>query len=114
MNEPTEQATECCKEIKEYVRENPAQVILAAAGVGLLLALVLTPRKRHRPDHRALQILEDIEHRLKGLAEPVYRRAISAADRGAAAVKEGIDHLEDMDIPSSCCSLTRKLKNLFR
>lgn len=117
MNEPDENNPEqpcCCRELRTYVRENPTQVVLAAAGLGLLLALLLGSRKSARPEHRAVQILEDIQHRLKDLAEPAYRRALSAADKGAAAVKEGVERLEEMDLPSSVCALSKKLKGLFR
>jgi len=78
----------CCEGLKDYVRENPTRVILAGVGVGLLLALALRPRKPARSEHRAIRILEDIQHKLKEIAEPAYHRAVSAADRGAAAVKE--------------------------
>jgi len=112
MNEPIENAPECCEELKNYVREHPGRVVLAAVGAGLLLAALL--RKPARPEHRAIQILEDIQDRLKDISKPMYRRAVSAADRGAALVKEGIEHLDDLDLPSSCGSISRKLKNLFR
>jgi len=103
----------CCEELKDYVRENPTRVILAGVGLGLLLAVALRPRKPARSEHRAMRILEDIQHHLKDLAEPAYRRAAAAADRGAAAVREGVEHLDDLDLPSTVCSLKRKLLDLF-
>ena len=113
MNESTDENNQvcCCGQVQEYVRRNPAQVILAAAGAGLLLALLFRPRK---PEHRALQLLEDIQHRLKSVAEPVYHRAVSAAEKGAAAIRDGKEQFADVDIPSTFRELRGKLKQLFR
>jgi hypothetical protein len=115
MNESFEQENEsqscCCGQLQDYVRKNPAQVILAAAGVVLLVALCARPRK---PEHRALQMLDDIQRRLKHAAEPVYNRALSAAEKGAAAFRDSKEHLDDIDIPSTFRDLRGKLKQIFR
>ena len=107
----------CCEHLKDYVRENPTRVILAGLGLGLLLAVALRPRKTVTSAQRAIHILEDIQDHLKEIAQPAYRRAASAATsaagRGAAAVREGVEHLDALDIPSTVCGLKRKLLDLF-
>ncbi|MGB8354385.1 MAG: hypothetical protein WCD79_10885 [Chthoniobacteraceae bacterium] len=110
----TQTPAACCENLKDYVRENPTRVILAGVGLGLLLAVALRPRKPATKAQRALQILEDIQDHLKEIAQPAYRSAVSAADRGAAAVREGVGHLDDLDLPSTVCSLKRRLLDLFR
>ena len=102
-------------ELKEYVREHPGRVVLAAAGLGLLIALLIRPRKVVRAEHRALELLEEIEHRVKEIAEPAYHRAIAAAEKGAANFKErAAERLDELDLPSSLCAVRRKLRELFR
>ena len=115
MNEPKKITPEyCCMELKEYVRENPTRVVLAGIGLGLLLALLIRPRKAIRAEHRAVQLLEDIQHRVKEIAEPAYHRAVAAAEKNAAAFKErAAERIHDLDIPSSLCAVSRRLKQLF-
>jgi hypothetical protein len=116
MNEKNNRTPECCcKELKDYAQENPLHVVLAALGLGLLIALIVRPRKVVRAELRALHLLEDIQHRVKEIAEPAYHRAVTAAEKSAAAFKEkAAEQLDDLDIPASLCTLKRKIRHLFK
>lgn len=87
---------------EEYVRQHPGGTLLVAAGLGLaavLVARVLTPAP---PRNRAVQLLEDIQHRLAGLAED-----------GAHAVSKGVDNLGALHLDRKFDGFSRGFKRLF-
>lgn len=90
-------------QFEDYVRQHPGTALLVAAGLGLaavLVTRVLTPAP---PRNRAVQLLEDIQHRLAGLAED-----------GAQALSKGVDGLGNLHLDHKVDRLSRRLKGLFQ
>lgn len=79
-------------QIEGMIRRHPVIAALATIGVGCAVGIVarelLTPPP---PRRRALQLLEDIQHRLAEFAEPAHDRASHLADEGVSAVKRGLN-----------------------
>lgn len=113
FDEAKESVEECvqdtAQQVETFVREHPAIAVLGAIGIGCavgLLAKMLVSSPPPPPKNRALQVLEDIQHRLSDLVSPAYDKASHYAEDGASAVKKGVDHLHDLH-------LGKRLKNLF-
>lgn len=99
-------------QFEDYVRRHPGGALLAAAGLGLaamLVARALTPP----PRNRAVRLLEDIQHRLAGFAQPAYDRVASLAEDGAHAVSNGVDRLGALHLDRKFDKFSRGLKSLF-
>lgn len=79
-------------QIETLIRRHPVCAALATVGFGCAVGIVarelLMPPPS--PKHRALQLLEDIQHRLAEFAEPAYDRASHLAEDGVSAVKRGL------------------------
>lgn len=98
-----EVAHQTAGEIETFVRENPAIAVAAAVGVGCALGIVaklLLAPPPPPPRHRALQVLEDIQHRLSELVGPAYDRASHLAEEGAEAVKKGVNSVQGIHFPN--------------
>jgi len=69
------------QEMEECVRRNPGTsllaTILAGVALGLLVRALLPDRK---PENRALRLLDEIEDRLRDLAEPSLRKVSDVAN----------------------------------
>jgi hypothetical protein len=114
MNDPENpNVTSYADEFDECVRENPIGAIVAAVGLGLVLALIVRLLQPPKPANRALRILHDIQDRLQELAEPAYRGASRLAGEGAAAMKSGMEHLADTGIEQNWRKIRRRLKGLL-
>lgn len=77
---------------EQCVRKYPGRTLLAATGLGLIVVLAaraLAPP----PRSHAVQLLEDIQHRLASLAHTGYDRVSSMAEDSADAVSKGIGGL---------------------
>lgn len=95
MNEPTieqpiaSSAAECCAEMDQCVRRNPAAAILIAMGAGLAIAvLVRALRPEPTPRQRLTHMIDDIEQRLRDAASPLLRKASGLAGDGAEALRD--------------------------
>ncbi|TLD72370.1 hypothetical protein FEM03_03160 [Phragmitibacter flavus] len=98
-----ELAHDTAGEIETFVRENPAIAVAAAVGIGCALGIIaklLLASPPPPPKHRALQVLEDIQHRLSDLVGPAYERATHFAEDGADAVKKGVHSVQGIHLPS--------------
>jgi hypothetical protein len=99
MNEPTveenisENIAACCSGADDCVRRNPGTAILAAIGTGLVIGLIVRAlRPEPTPRSRAMQLLKDIENRLRDITEPALRKASEMASEGASAVQDGLQN----------------------
>jgi hypothetical protein len=79
--------------IESLIRRHPVMAALTTVGLGCAVGIVarelLTPQPA--PRRRALQLLEDIQHRLAEITEPAYDRATHLADDGVSTVKRGMN-----------------------
>jgi len=78
--EPHRAVEQAYHEVEDRVRRYPGSTLLATvvAGVAIgLLVRALMPERR--PEQRALRLLDDIEDRLRSLAEPPLRKVSDAA-----------------------------------
>lgn len=101
-------------QIEDYVRQHPGTALLVAAGLGLAGILVMRALTPAPPRNRAVQLLEDIQHRLASLAQHGIDRASSLAADGANAASKGIDSLETFQVGRHFDKISRGLKNLFQ
>ncbi len=99
--------------LEDYVRQHPGRAMLVAAGLGLAVVLVARALSPAPPRNRAVQVLEDIQHRLANLAQLGIDRASSLADDGAHAVSKGVDSLDTIQIGRHFDRISRGLRNLF-
>ena len=84
-------AAEYCARIDQSARYHAALNILKAVGVGLVAGLVYHAlRPSPKPRRRLVRLIEDMEHRLRGIGEPALRKASAFASEGAHAVGEGV------------------------
>ena len=98
---------------EEYVRQHPGSVLLVAAGLGLAAVLVVRALSPAPPRNRAVQLLEDIQHRLSNLAKVGYDRVSTLAEDGAHAVSKGVGSLGDLHLGQKFDKLSRGFKGLF-
>ena len=81
--EPHSAVEQTYHEMEDCVRRHPGTSLLATVLTGIALGLIVralwTERK---PENRALRLLDDIEERLRHLAEPPIRRASGMASDG--------------------------------
>jgi hypothetical protein len=97
-----------------HVRQHPTGTLLVAAGLGL--AAVLAVRAFFPPpppQNRAARTLEEILHRLKGIAQPAYDRAVGFAEDGAHAVDKGFHGLADLHLDRKLSKAWRGFTGLF-
>ena len=87
---------------EDYVRRHPGGALLVAAGLGVAAVLIARGLTPAPPRNRALQLLEDIQHRLAGLA-----------DDGAHAVSKGVDNLNALHLDRKLDRFSRRFKSLF-
>lgn len=95
-------ATKAVTQLDTCIRQHPGGTLLAAAGFGvavLLLARALTPTP---PRNRAMRLLEDIQHRLSGLA-----------DDSVHAVDKSMDSLGHLHLDRKLDRFSRSIKGLF-
>ena len=91
VNEPTNAAAECCAEVDQCVRRNPATAILVALGAGLAIGLIVRAlRPEPTPQYRVARLLEDLEDRLRDVtgpssAKPARSPATASKPRSRAA-----------------------------
>ncbi|WP_395746953.1 hypothetical protein [Prosthecobacter sp.] len=94
-------------QIEGLIRRHPVAAAMATVGFGVAVGIVarefLAPPPS--PKHRAVQLLEDIQHRLAELAEPAYDRASHLADDGIDAVKRGVHSISSSRLGSRLCHL---------
>lgn len=100
--------------IEDYVREHPVSALLIAAGLGLAVVLVNRALMPPPPKNRALQLLEDIQHRMAALARTGYDRVSSLAEDGAHAVSKGVDSFGTLHLDRKIKKLSHRFKNLFK
>ena len=74
--------------LDDQVRENPIGVLLAAIGIGMLVALVVRALRPPPPRSHVRHMLEDIRERLEDLADPALHRLGELAEQGSAALKK--------------------------
>ncbi len=107
--EPTNAAAECCAEVDHCIRRNPTGAILAAVGAGLAIGLIVRAlRPAPTPQDRVVQILEDLQDRLRDATGPVLRKASSLASDGLDAAQSGGARAERF-----LGDATRRVRNLF-
>ncbi len=90
-------------QFEDYVRQHPGTALLVAAGLGLAAVLVTRVLTPAAPRNRAMQLLEDIQHRLAGLAED-----------GAQALSKGVDGLGNLHLDRKVDRFSRRFKGLFQ
>ena len=88
-----------------YVRQHPGGVLLAAAGLGLVAALLIRALNPPPPRNSAMRLLEDLRHRLTDLADPAYARVSHLVEEGAHAASKGVER--------KFGKLGREFRNLF-
>jgi ElaB/YqjD/DUF883 family membrane-anchored ribosome-binding protein len=95
-------------QVENLVKKHPVWSVLATVGVGfavgVLVRELLTPPPP--PKNRALQVLEDIQARLSGVAKPAYERASHYAEEGVNAVRDGVSSLGNSRLVS-------RIRNMF-
>lgn len=107
--EPVTTAAECCAEIEQYARRNPAAAILVALGTGLALGLLVRGlRPEATPRNRLARLLGDLEGRLRDARGPALRQAGALASDGLAAVQNGEARIERL-----FGDTTRRVRRLF-
>ena len=96
MNEPTidppnsTTAAACCNEVDQCVRRNPGTAVLVAIGTGLMIGLLIRAlRPEPTPQRRVMNLLEDLEDRLRDAATPLVRKAGLMASNGADVLRGG-------------------------
>jgi hypothetical protein len=119
MNESTveepirEQVADYCAEADNYVRRNPGTSLLVAIGTGLALGLLVRAlRPEPTPRNRAVQLLRDIESKLREITEPAIQRASELASDGASAVQEGL-HTGSTEMKRAFAGVRKRLSSLF-
>ena len=113
MNEPTDHETtnaaaECCAEVDQYVRRNPGTTLLAAIGAGLVIGLIVRGLRPATPRHRMMELLEDLQDRVR----PVARKAAVMAGEGADVLREHV-HGGEAWIERCMKDARCRLKKLF-
>lgn len=90
------------------IRENPTRSILVAAGIGVVIGLVVRAIQPSQPASRGTAILKDIQSRLNRLPD----RASHLASSGSAMIHDGMDHVRK-DHTRSIRRMGKRLMNLF-
>ena len=109
VNEPTNAAAECCAEVDQCVRRNPATAILVALGAGLAIGLIVRAlRPEPTPQYRVARLLEDLEDRLRDVTGPVLRKASALASDGLEAAQQGGSRAESL-----LSDATRRMRRMF-
>ena len=109
VNEPTNAAAECCAEVDQCVRRNPATAILVALGAGLAIGLIVRAlRPEPTPQYRVARLLEDLEDRLRDVTGPVLRKASALASDGLEAAQQGGSRAESL-----LSDATRRVRRMF-
>lgn len=114
FDEPrTTASADCCAEVDECVRRNPGTALLIAVGTGLAIGLLVRAlRPEPSPRDRVAQMLEDLEDRLRGAADPAIRKAGLFASEGANALQDGL-HSSEARLERLVRDTRRKLHRLF-
>jgi ElaB/YqjD/DUF883 family membrane-anchored ribosome-binding protein len=119
MNESTveeplkEQMADYCAETDDYVRRNPGTALLIAVGTGLALGLLVRAlRPEPTPRNRAVQLLKDIESKLRDITEPALQKATEFASDGATAVQEGLQ-AGGVEMKRAFAGVRKRLSRLF-
>lgn len=113
-DEPLESRSGTCSQLDDTIRENPTGALLAAVGIGLAIGLLVRALQPRPAETRALRLLADLQDRIQDITGPAYQRASEFAGQGASAVKEGVDHLQDLHLDRNFRRLGRRLKGFFR
>jgi hypothetical protein len=97
-----------------HIKQHPVGTLILAAGLGFAAVLAVralfppTP-----PQNRAVRTLEEILHRLKGIAQPAFHRAISLSEDGAHAVEKGVNGFADLHLDRKLNKAWRGFTGLF-
>ena len=103
MNDnPTTDASECCTQFEDRVRDNPIPSIVMALGAGLVIGLVIRALQPPPTTTRAARLLEDLQDRLHDLT-----------DRASSLAGDGVERVRDMGLDRSVRSLSQRVRNLF-
>lgn len=80
--------------LDEAVRANPTNAVLIAAGIGLVVAVLIKAAQPKSPQNRLQSLLEDLEDRLQGVTKPAARRASSLTESGVSLLESTRDELK--------------------
>lgn len=106
-------ATEYGRDMEACVRRNPATSLLTAVGAGVVIALIV---KALRPDptprERLMQMLEDLEDRVRDESAPAMRCARKFFSDSADVVNEGL-HDGEARVEKMVRDASNRLRKLF-
>jgi hypothetical protein len=97
-------------QLEHCVRHHPGETLLVAVGLGFVAVLAARALTPPPPRSRAVQLLEDIQHRLADLARPAYNRVSGMAEDGVEAFGKGVDGLH---LDRKFDRFSRGFKSLF-
>lgn len=106
ISTPTDAKPKPASSIEAYVRQHPANALIAAAGLGLAVVLIARALTPDPPQSRAVRLLEDIQQRLAS----AYDHASHIADEGSQAIGKGVDA---MHLDRRFDKLSRGFRSLF-
>lgn len=113
QNSEVSEVKKCCASLEDRVRENPLQALLAAFGIGLVIAILIKSlQPAPKPRSQVKQLLEDIQERLHGLADPAIDRLHDLADESSEVLKKSAAHVNG--IHENLRSLGNKLRGIFQ
>jgi ElaB/YqjD/DUF883 family membrane-anchored ribosome-binding protein len=114
IEEPvTDRMADCGAEMDDRVRRNPGTALLIAAGAGLAIGLIVRAlRPEPTPRNRAMQLLKDLEARLRDVTEPALRKAGEMASDGASVVQDGL-HNGSVGLKRAFHDARKRVVNLF-
>jgi ElaB/YqjD/DUF883 family membrane-anchored ribosome-binding protein len=102
------------KEIEECVRRNPTTSVLVALAVGVVIGIAVRAlRPEPAPQHRLAQLVDDIEARLRSVAEPALKRAGAFASGNAQAIADRM-HDTEARAERMVRDAKRRLRRWFR
>jgi ElaB/YqjD/DUF883 family membrane-anchored ribosome-binding protein len=113
-NDPNERTEPgCCGFIDDCIREKPLYTVLAALGVGIVVALIVRALRPSPPPRTHVKhLLEDIRDRLEDLTDPALHKLGKLADEGSAVLKRGASRADG--IVHRLRSLSCKVGDLFQ
>lgn len=91
------------------IRENPTRSILVAAGIGVIIGMVVRALQPTPPISRGTAILQDIQSRLHRLSD----RASQLASSGSVILQDGIDHVRK-DHSRGIKRMGKRILNFFQ
>ena len=114
MSTPSRPITEYPSKLQKLARENPKTTLLAGIGLGLALGLLFRALLPRTPPSRTARLLADVRNRLHDIAAPVRRQTEHLVESSASAVKNGVAHLQDLDLERGLRKLGQRFRKLFR